>query len=175
MVRDSEHTVTTRRCRRQSIPGADYFLSLQTFDRAPGLEHASVAAVLLAEAKAMAGDGTWVLRSASVMPDHLHLVMTLGHRLTLGRCVQRLKAKAAPALWRRGLHWEQDFFARRIRDGLVRAQVMRHIQLEPSRQGLIGGPDSWPWYYCSDTEQERLRLRRGAGRPEPKWLLARRN
>ncbi len=78
---------------RVSIPNAEYFLTVCTDERRTGLTLCAVATAILAEMHAMDADQTWQVRCAVVMPDHIHLIMILGERLTLGKSIARLKSK----------------------------------------------------------------------------------
>ncbi|MCX6624139.1 MAG: nickel-responsive transcriptional regulator NikR [Acidobacteria bacterium] len=106
---------------RVSIPHADYFLTVCTDEKRPGLTSPAVATAILTELRAMDADGTWQLRCAAVMPDHVHVLAILGERLTLGQSVGRLKSKtqaslrAVAANSAAALVWERDFYDHHVR------------------------------------------------------------
>jgi REP element-mobilizing transposase RayT len=119
----------------------------------------------------MADDGTWILLCAVIMPDYLHLLVVLGERLTLGKAVQRLKAKTSARLRVAGLAWERSFFDRQMRPGDDRLAVFRYIYLNPYRAGLLTVSEPWPHYYCRDEEWSWFRGLLHVDRPYPEWLL----
>ena len=80
---------------RVSIPHAEYFLTVCTDEKHPGLSSPAAAPAILAELRAMDADLTWQLRCAVVMPDHVHALIILGERLTLGQSVGRLNPSSA--------------------------------------------------------------------------------
>ena len=117
MARDPVKGRAALRRGRVSIPGAEYFLTVCTDQRRADITGSHIASAILAEAKAMDLDGTWHLRCAVVMPDHVHLLVVLGERLSLGKAMARLKAKtsASMRLADPALRWERDFFDRHVR------------------------------------------------------------
>ncbi|MBA4137372.1 MAG: hypothetical protein C0518_08675 [Opitutus sp.] len=100
---------------RVSVLGGEYFLTICTDQRRPGLTTATTAPAILAEMHRMTADGTWTVRCATVMPDHIHVLFVLGERLPLGKCIQRLKAKTSADLLDTACEWERDFFDHRLR------------------------------------------------------------
>lgn len=119
----------------------------------------------------MSVDGTWTLLCAVIMPDHLHLLVMLGERLSLGKAVQRLKAKTSVVLRAACLAWERGFFDRRIRPEDDRLTVFLYIYLNPYRAGLVAASDKWPRYHCREEEWKWFRELLHVDRPYPEWLL----
>jgi putative transposase len=95
---------------RISTPSAGYFLTLCTEARRTGLDEYLLAVSIVQEMRAMETEGTWVIRCGTIMPDHIHLFVMLGQRLSLGKSVQRLKAKTAITLRSAALKWGRGFF-----------------------------------------------------------------
>lgn len=118
----------------------------------------------------MSADTTWIARCAVVMPDHLHLLMVMGERLSLGQTVQRLKARSSHALRAEGLVWERDYFDRQIRPNDDRLAVFRYIYLNPYRPGLLSLSDKWAYYYCREEDWVWFRDYMQEERPYPEWL-----
>jgi putative transposase len=162
---------STLRRGRYSQPKAEYFLTICTQARHDGLTTSSVAHAILQEIHAMSVDGTWVVQSAVVMPDHLHLLIALGERLALAKAVQRLKAKTSAALRFAGSSWERGFFDRQLRPSDERLPIFLYIYLNPYRAGLLLGSGIWPHYYCNEGEWVWFRDMLDADRPYPEWLV----
>ena len=156
-----------------SIPGGEYFLTVCTNDRRAGLTTLLTAEGILTEMRVMDADATWQLRCAVVMPDYVHLLMILGERLTLGKCVSRLKSKTSAAVRaaRPEVEWERDFFDRHIRVEEDRLSLFLYIYLNPYRAGLCERAARWPWYYCRDEDWSWFKDYLHEDRPVPEWLM----
>jgi REP element-mobilizing transposase RayT len=119
----------------------------------------------------MERDGTWILRCAVVMPDHIHLVIGLGERLPLAKTVQRLKAKTASELRQADLQWERGFFDHQIRPNDDDLALFLYVFLNPYRAGLCGRGERWLWYFCHPDDWTWFQANLEADRPLPEWLL----
>lgn len=165
----SKGRVTLRRG-RYSQPGGAYFLTICTNDRQAGLTKPDVVSVIFAEMRAMTVDGTWCLRTAVVMPDHVHLLFVLGERLPLGKTVRRVKAKTSAALRSGQVEWERDFFDRQLRAEDDRLPIFQYIYLNPYRAGLIQENEIWPHYFCAPEDWSWFKELLHESKPFPEWL-----
>jgi REP element-mobilizing transposase RayT len=86
----------------------------------------------------------WVL-----MPNHVHLLVETREGHPLPGLVQSWKsftAKQANALLgRSGGFWARDDFDRYIRDDAHLAAVVRYVETNPVKAGLVERPEDWPW------------------------------
>jgi REP element-mobilizing transposase RayT len=121
---------------RVSIPQADYFVTVCLHPRRDLLVP-SVADVLLREAKCLTSDGSWTLRCLTVMPDHAHVLFTLGQRLNLSQVVARLKAKTQTLVRSQGSDWQDNFYDHKVRPEDSIEQIIRYFFKNPVRAGLI--------------------------------------
>ena len=87
---------------------------------------------------------------SSIMPDHLHLLLTPAADISLERALQLIKGgfsyrlgKAANA--KRGLVWQESFTNHRIRDERDCAQHGDYIRMNPVRARLVERPDLYPY------------------------------
>lgn len=149
---------------------AEYFLTFCTDARGAGLTTPELGRFVLGEMLAMATDKTWTLRCAVIMPDHVHLLATLGDRLPLARTIQRLKAKTSACLQAGGLNWERGFFDHRLRTTDDMRDVLLYIYLNPYRAGRCARAESWPWFYCHPEDWAWFRDFLDEDRPPPDWL-----
>jgi putative transposase len=156
---------------RSSRPGVEYFLTICTEARNRALTAPPIAQAVLDEVKSMSVDGTWIVHCAVVMPDHMHLLITLGDRLPLAKAVQRLKAKTSATLRAVNISWERGFFDRQLRQDDERLPLFLYIYLNPYRAGLLADSARWPHYYCRDEEWAWFRSMLDSDRPYPEWLL----
>ena len=170
MAHDPAHGHSALRRGRFSQSGAGYFLTIGTVGKDIGLTDSGIAGAILTEAKAMSADGTWSLRCAVVMPDHLHLLIELGSRLPLAKAVQRLKAKTSTTLRSGELQWARGFFDRKLRPDDELLSLFLYIYLNPYRAGLATLSQSWAQYYCGEEDWSWFRELLDQERPVPAWL-----
>jgi len=156
---------------RYSQPAAEYFLTICAEAGQTGLVVQPVADAIMNEARLMSADGTWNLLCAVIMPDHLHLLINLGERLSLGKAMQRLKAKTSATLRAQDIGWERGFFDRQIRPDDDRLAIFRYIYLNPYRAGLVAMSGKWLHYYCREEEWAWFRDMLDDERPYPEWLM----
>jgi REP element-mobilizing transposase RayT len=155
---------------RVSMPNATYFLTICTDHRATGLTEPELGSKILEEMQAAPNDGVWSVRCAVIMPDHVHLLIELGVKLSLEKAVSRLKAKTSAGLRAVGIGWERGFFDHRLRAGDDMLDVFLYIFLNPYRAGLCARTESWPWFHCHPDDWKWFRAYLNADRPPPEWL-----
>ena len=161
----------TLRRHRLTIPGATYFLTLCTRHRAAGLTSPLVAHEIWDQLTAMENAAVLIVRAGVVMPDHLHLVLTLGESLELGQAVGRLKAKTRRSLLATGLGWQGNFHEHRLRPGDALEDVLRYVYLNPYRARLVPASETYPWFWLGLAEADWFRPTLDDGRPYPEWLV----
>ena len=88
------------------------------------------------------------IMAATVMPDHMHVLLQLGERLTIGQLVGKLKAKTKTALAQHGLRWQENFYEHRLRPDELANGYAFYIFMNPYRAGLIKRHTLWPYWQC---------------------------
>jgi putative transposase len=134
------------------VSGAAYFITLCTHDRKPGLAEPTLLPGVLVEMQRLELGGSWHLHTAVVMPDHVHLPVSIGQAADLAGAVRLFKGRLAPVLRKSGLRWQQAYFDHRMRSEEDRLPVFVYIFLNPYRAGLMPQNEQWPGYYCSDED-----------------------
>ncbi len=85
------------------------------------------------------------LLSYSVMPNHVHVVFTLGSPSTLDSVIKSWKGytahEANKALARSGTFWQQDYLDRTIRERDHLLSTVAYVEGNPISAGL----HDWPW------------------------------
>ncbi len=155
---------------RVSVPGARYFVTFVTEDRVPCLREQSVVQAVLTTLISWHEEHDGVILCATVMPDHVHVLFELGHRLTAGQCVGRWKSEIRRAQ-RYAFTWQRDFFEHRLLPKESSEDYGLYVFLNPYRAGL-GDPDAvWPFGLTPDPLRFRfLSLRNPNGSPPREWL-----
>jgi len=153
-----------------SNPGADYFLTLCTHDRQQGLTEMEPATAILTQAHELAAEDIWRVRTAVIMPDHLHLLISLGEAIELPAAVRLFKGRLAPALRRAGLRWQRAYFDHRLRPEEDPLPVFLYIFLNPYRANLVQSNQTWPGYFCAEDDWCWFGGLTDASCPLPEWL-----
>jgi REP element-mobilizing transposase RayT len=155
---------------RWSKSGADYFLTLCTHDRQHGLTEMESATAILTQAYELVAENIWRVRTVVIMPDHLHLLISLGEAIELSSAVRLFKGWLAPALRRAGLRWQRAYFDHRLRPEEDPLPVFLYIFLNPYRANLVQSNQTWPGYFCTDDDWCWFGELTNASCPLPEWL-----
>ena len=131
---------------RISISGARYFLTLVTRGRNVGLTQTHLAEVIVEVWRNQHVEGDYVFHVGTIMPDHIHLLITLGRRLELSKIISKMKALTKKGLAQSGLEWQRNYFDHRLRVDDSMDGFSRYIFLNPYRSNLIEGDEEWPFY-----------------------------
>jgi putative transposase len=91
----------------------------------------------------------FALHEFVVMPDHLHILITVGSELTIERAVQLIKGgfsyRASRDFQLQGAIWQRGFSEVRILSSeAFRAKCM-YIHDNPVRAGLVTPPEQWEY------------------------------
>jgi REP element-mobilizing transposase RayT len=96
----------------------------------------------------------WVL-----MPNHLHALIEVW-QVPLGEILKGWKSytskEANKLLGRAGTFWEDDYFDRYIRDEDHFWRVLRYIENNPVKAGLVRAPEDWLWSSARYRSKEDL-------------------
>ena len=93
----------------------------------------------------------YALHKFVIMPDHLHLLITPAHEISLERAVQLIKGgfsyrlgKTSPSAARRFI-WQESFTNHRIRDEQDYQQHAEYIRMNPVRARLVERAELYPY------------------------------
>ncbi|MBI2517425.1 MAG: transposase [Opitutae bacterium] len=155
---------------RYSAPGAEYFLTTNLESRGSGLEGSATAAAVRGQWTKLEQDGLWRVRTAVVMPDHIHLLVNPGEKVALSECVRAFKGRLSPVLRGNGLRWQEGYYDHRMRETEDRLPVFLYIFLNPYRANLAPGAETWPGYYCEPADWAWFGGLTNEESPWPEWL-----
>jgi REP element-mobilizing transposase RayT len=167
-----DHTGTDRlRKGRFSIPGALYFITACTKTRKPGLTTETVSGALIEALRELHQSTAISLHCATVMPDHIHSLFTLGRTLTLSQTQGKFKRLTKSVLQPSGLEWQENYYDHRIRqDGFIEP-FARYIFMNPYRKKLIPISERWPtWVLNRNYRPEFHQHLIDESYPPAKWL-----
>ncbi len=125
---------------------------------------------LLATGQQLDSEAVWHLRTTVVMPDHIHLLVSLGDTAELTGAVRLFKGRLAPVLRRSALSWQKAYFDHRLRPDEDVLPLFLYIFLNPYRARLLDGTERWPGYYCCEEDWKWFEPLTNASVPFPEWL-----
>ncbi|MGA2217043.1 MAG: transposase [Terracidiphilus sp.] len=93
----------------------------------------------------------FVLHDFVVMPDHLHLLLTVEGEMTIEKAMQLIKGGFSYRLKRDfqypGEVWQRGFSEMRADDRESFLRYREYISQNPVKAGLVGSPDEYPYCY----------------------------
>ena len=148
--------------RRANIPGGTFFITIDTYDRHPLLLMPKARDFLHAAWEDVAGRFPFTTDAVCLLPDHIHLLMTLPEddsdfsmRI---REIKRLFTKAYLAEFGIGptrgrshqdkneaAIWQRRFYEHTIRDDQDMNAHMDYIHFNPVKHGLVSQVKNWQW------------------------------
>jgi REP element-mobilizing transposase RayT len=84
----------------------------------------------------------WWAHAATVMPDHVHLVLSFSEEALIAKSIRNWKHWMAHEF---GFHWQRDFFEHRLRDHESFVQKLDYVLQNPVRAGLVADWNDWPF------------------------------
>ena len=155
---------------RRSVKGATYFVTFVTEGRNPWLENKRSLEAALAVLRDWHAEGDGALLAAVVMPDHVHVLMELGDKLSVGRCVSRWKNLMLRKLEYAG-KWQRDFWEHRIRSHEKVEDYALYMFLNPYWAGLVSSRSTWPgWWTPNSSYFKFASALNKDGCPPNEWL-----
>ncbi len=155
---------------RWSESGTEFFLTFCTASRKPGLTEPTLLKSIWLEAERLTKESVWHLRTAVVMPDHLHLLAEIGSSSDLAAAVPLFKGRLVPALRSAALQWQPAYFDHRMRPDEHRLPVFSYLFLNPYRASLLAQNEKWPGYYCCPQDWAWFAPLTDKDCPLPEWL-----
>ena len=125
------------------------------------LNHPEIAA-LVRDALRYFGGERYHLHGWVIMPNHVHVLVTLRDDYSLSGVVHSWKSytaqRANKILGRNGAFWYVDYFDRFIRNEKHFATTLDYIHWNPVKAGLCAEPSDWKWSSYREQGQERGHL-----------------
>ena len=155
---------------RNSLAGADYFLTTNLAHRGNGLAAPALVAEIKMQCLRLETDGLWSVRTLVVMPDHVHLLVNLAGNVQLAGNMRLFKGRVTPALRCTGLKWQAGFYEHRLREKEDVLPIFHYVFLNPYRAGLASGNQVWTGYYCAPEDWKWFGQLTSEAVPQPEWL-----
>ncbi len=159
-------------CAKDAIPppGSDYFLTVCLQRPSTTLGDPEVRQGCLTEILRLENEQAWTLRCAVIMPDHIHLLVTLRSNDGLSSAMRLLKGRLTPLLRKHQASWQENFYDHCLRPEEDLLPVFLYLFLNPYRKKLISTDQRWAGYYCSADNWTWFGSLTRESCPEPDWL-----
>ena len=109
------------------------------------------ATLLIEILRAHVAAGRFRLHDFVIMPDHVHLLMTVPANMSIERAVQLIKGGFSFRLRREfgylGEVWQRGFSEVRIMDEASFSRHRSYIFRNPVKAGLVSDAEEWPYCY----------------------------
>jgi putative transposase len=126
---------------RGATSSSTYFITAGTYNKANLLQSDRMAGLFCQTLFRYRGAGKLKLHAFVVMPNHIHLLVTVPEGLTLERAMQFVKGgfsfEAGKLLGVRSPIWQKSFVDRRVRDVTEAERYRNYIHQNPARAGLV--------------------------------------
>ena len=126
-----------------------YFITICAHMQRNLFQRDEVAELLVATFVKYRDAGEFELHEYVVMPNHVHLLLSLNDRQPLGRVIQLIKGGFSHSLREHGLDfsavWQQRYHDRRVRDANEFAEFARYFSQNPVRRGWVEDPMEYPY------------------------------
>ncbi len=126
-----------------------FFVTSSTWDKRNLLQSDRAAGLFLKVLYECRVQGKFRLHEFVVMPDHFHLLITVGSEISVEKAVQFIKGgfafRAGKELGMKAPFWQKGFSEVRILDSPAYAQVREYIHGNPVKHRLVLTPDQYPF------------------------------
>lgn len=158
---------------RCSQSNSTYFVTFCTKSRKRSLTTLETIAASQNLALEIQNSGDWKLHFLTVMPDHIHLLFTIGAGLPLQQLIGKYKSLLKRADASRSIFWQTNFFDHRVCDPEEFESIGFYMFMNPYKNGLIPLETDWEGHYFPDSA--RFSFLSGCKEtriPRPEWMGA---
>lgn len=126
-----------------------FFATSKTIQGRHLLQSDRLATLLIDVLRTHASTGKFTVHDFVVMPDHIHLLLTLDNTVTIEKAMQFVKGgfsyRAKKELGYQGEIWQKGFSEVRITDRQSFLKHREYIEQNPIKAGLVDSPEKFPY------------------------------
>jgi len=126
-----------------------FFVTSSTCDKRNLLQSDRAAGLFLKVLYEYRAQGKFRLHEFVVMPDHFHLLLTVGSEISVEKAVQFIKGgfafRAGKELGMKAPVWQKGFSEVRIVDSPAYSQIREYIRSNPVKRRLVLTPEQYPF------------------------------
>lgn len=143
-----------------------FFVTFCTSAKRQILQSDRMRSLLLEVLMSYRSEHRYALHEFVFMSDHVHLLLTVDHDITIEKAVGLIKGKfsyrAGRELNWKGAVWEKGFSDHRVRDSEQYAGYVEYIHQNPVKAGMVNHPEQYEWSSASgrldlDSPPQRLK------------------
>ena len=134
---------------RGATSSSTYFITAGTYCKTHVLQSDRMAELFCKTLFDYRDAGKFRLHAFVVMPNHIHLLITVPEGMTLERVMQFIKGgfshRAGKLFGIRSAIWQKSFVDRRVRDLREYEKFQEYIHQNPVKSGLAAAPAEYPY------------------------------
>jgi putative transposase len=134
-----------------------YFLTAGTYNKTHILQSERMAELFCEVLFRYRDAGKFSLHAFVIMPNHIHLLLTVPEGLMLERTMQLIKGgfsyEAGKRFDMRGVVWQKSYVDRRVRDAVECSRFREYIHQNPVRAGLVAVQEKFAYSSASERYQ----------------------
>jgi putative transposase len=145
------HPARNARPERVLCDARTFFVTTKTSMARRLLQSERNAVLLIDVLRSNVAAGKFQLHDFVIMPDRVHLLMTLSTDVTIEKAMQFIKGGFSYRLKKefgfQGEVWQRGFSEVRVKDGQSFLQHRAYIVQNPVKAGLVARAEQWPYCY----------------------------
>jgi putative transposase len=126
-----------------------YFITICAHMQQNLFQRAEVADLMVATFLKYRDAGEFELHEYVVMPNHIHLLLSITDQQQLSRVIQLIKGGFSHSLRENGIVfqavWQQRYHDRRVRDANQFTEFSRYVRQNPVQRGLVQNAEDYPY------------------------------
>jgi putative transposase len=131
-------------------PARTFFTTTKTSMGRRLLQSERIATLLIDVLRSLVSERKFTLHDFVIMPDHVHLLLTVEDDMTIEKAMQLIKGRFSYRLSReyghKGEVWQRGFSEIQVLGQESMMQHREYIAMNPVKAGLVDSPERYP--YC---------------------------
>ena len=119
-----------------------YGISDDEAGRIGPLKDSALATAILDAIEHRRQKGEWHPHTATIMPDHLHVISSFAPNITMRKAISSFKRYLAVKY---GIVWQDGYFDHRLRNDEEHDNKAQYIRDNAKDKGLCSDAELWPW------------------------------
>ncbi len=126
-----------------------YFITASAYMHQNLFQRTETADLLLATIVRNRDKGEFLLHEFVIMPNHMHLLLSVDDDHAVGRAIQMIKGGFSHAMGQAGLKlkavWQPSYYEHRVRDAAEYDRMRNYIHQNPVRRHLVERASDCPY------------------------------